>query len=159
VCEHVFVKLAERREAERLRGQTAMSIKAIAVRLAVSPSSVSRWVRDIELLPQQQEALVAASRTGPGRLRGAAARREGARTLQRARAAGHRGVVAGAPRAAGHVSASGHGQPPLVGVTAPAGQCPAVRTARVCLYSTFVVQSIYGAIQEYAGIDRPEWLG
>jgi hypothetical protein len=31
-------------------------------------------------------------------------------------------------------------------------------TARVCLYSTFVVQSVYGAIQEYAGIDRPEWL-
>jgi hypothetical protein len=31
-------------------------------------------------------------------------------------------------------------------------------TARVCVYSTFVVQSIYGAIQEYAGIERPEWL-
>jgi len=30
----------------------------------------------------------------------------------------------------------------------------------VCLgvHSTFVIQSIYGAIQEYAGIDRPEWL-
>lgn len=30
----------------------------------------------------------------------------------------------------------------------------------VCLavHSTFIVQSIYGAIQEYAGIDRPEWL-
>ena len=24
--------------------------------------------------------------------------------------------------------------------------------------ATFIVQSIYGAIQEYAGIDRPEWL-
>jgi hypothetical protein len=31
-------------------------------------------------------------------------------------------------------------------------------TARVCVYSTFIVQSIYGAIQEYAGIERPEWL-
>jgi hypothetical protein len=31
-------------------------------------------------------------------------------------------------------------------------------TARVCVYSTFIVQSIYGAIQEYAGIDRAEWL-
>ena len=31
-------------------------------------------------------------------------------------------------------------------------------TARVSVHSTFVVQSIYGAIQEYAGIDRPEWL-
>lgn len=31
-------------------------------------------------------------------------------------------------------------------------------TARVTVHSTFVVQSIYGAIQEYAGTDRPEWL-
>jgi hypothetical protein len=31
-------------------------------------------------------------------------------------------------------------------------------TARVSVCSVVVVQSIYGAIQEYAGIDRPEWL-
>jgi hypothetical protein len=31
-------------------------------------------------------------------------------------------------------------------------------TARLSLHPTFVVQSIYGAIQEYTGIDRPEWL-
>jgi hypothetical protein len=31
-------------------------------------------------------------------------------------------------------------------------------TARLGVHSTFVVQSIYGAIQEYAGIERPEWL-
>jgi hypothetical protein len=31
-------------------------------------------------------------------------------------------------------------------------------TARITVHSTFIVQSIYGAIQEYAGIDRPEWL-
>ena len=31
-------------------------------------------------------------------------------------------------------------------------------TARVAVHSTFVVQSIYGAIQEYAGIGRPEWV-
>jgi hypothetical protein len=31
-------------------------------------------------------------------------------------------------------------------------------TARVTVHSTFVVQSIYGAIQEYAGIERPRWL-
>jgi hypothetical protein len=31
-------------------------------------------------------------------------------------------------------------------------------TARIVVHSTFVVQSIYGAIQEYAGIERPEWL-
>ena len=31
-------------------------------------------------------------------------------------------------------------------------------TARVVVHSTFVVQSIYGAIQEYAGCDQPCWL-
>jgi hypothetical protein len=31
-------------------------------------------------------------------------------------------------------------------------------TARISVHSTFIAQSIYGAIQEYAGIDRPEWL-
>jgi hypothetical protein len=31
-------------------------------------------------------------------------------------------------------------------------------TCRVVVSRTSVVQSIYGAIQEYAGIDRPEWL-
>jgi hypothetical protein len=31
-------------------------------------------------------------------------------------------------------------------------------TARLTVHSTFIVQSIYGAIQEYAGIERPEWL-
>jgi hypothetical protein len=31
-------------------------------------------------------------------------------------------------------------------------------TARVSVCSVLVIQSIYGAIQEYAGIDRPAWL-
>jgi hypothetical protein len=31
-------------------------------------------------------------------------------------------------------------------------------TARLVVYSTFVMQSIYGAIQEYGGFERPEWL-
>lgn len=30
-------------------------------------------------------------------------------------------------------------------------------TARLVVYSTSVLQSIYGAIQEYAGMTRPEW--
>jgi hypothetical protein len=30
-------------------------------------------------------------------------------------------------------------------------------TARIVVYSTEIVQSIYGAIQEYAGCSRPEW--
>jgi predicted transcriptional regulator len=32
-------------------------------------------------------------------------------------------------------------------------------TARLTAHSTRAVQSIYGAIQEYAGFERPEWLG
>jgi hypothetical protein len=32
-------------------------------------------------------------------------------------------------------------------------------TVRVCVYSTRVVQSIYGSIQECGGFERPEWLG
>ena len=31
-------------------------------------------------------------------------------------------------------------------------------TASVSVHSTAIVQAIYGAIQEYAGIDRPEWV-
>ena len=31
-------------------------------------------------------------------------------------------------------------------------------TVRLTVSSTFVVQSIFGAIQAYAGIDRPAWL-
>jgi transposase-like protein len=31
-------------------------------------------------------------------------------------------------------------------------------TVRLAVCSTFIVQSIYGAIQAYAGVDRPEWL-
>jgi hypothetical protein len=30
-------------------------------------------------------------------------------------------------------------------------------TARLTVHSTRLAQSIYGAIQEYAGIERPEW--
>ena len=32
-------------------------------------------------------------------------------------------------------------------------------TVRVCVHRTDVVQSIYGAIQEYGAFERPEWLG
>jgi transcriptional regulator with XRE-family HTH domain len=32
-------------------------------------------------------------------------------------------------------------------------------TCRMTVHSTQIVQSIYGAIQEYGGFERPEWLG
>lgn len=31
-------------------------------------------------------------------------------------------------------------------------------TVRISVHSTELVQSIYGAIQEYGGFERPEWL-
>jgi hypothetical protein len=209
-----------------------MSIKAIAARLSVSPSSVSRWVRHVELTPRQREALAAASRQAAGRLQGAAARRDRAREWRRA-AQEHgrsRARVAEPLHVEGcmlywaegsklrNVVAVTNADPDLLrvfvlflrrcyavpldaltlsvnchlgnglavreiedwwlarlGLPRPALRAATVNrpsrasrgrrgnvlpygTARVCLYSTFVVQSIYGAIQEYAGIDRPEWL-
>jgi transposase-like protein len=228
----VFVKPEERQEAQRLRGEDGMSIKAIAARLSVSPSSVSRWVRHVDLTPSQREALANAGRHGEGRLRGAAARRDQARERRRA-AQDHgralareaeplhvqgcmlywaegsklRNVAAvtnadpdlltvfvsflrrcyAAPVDALALSVNCHlgngltvgeiegwwlgrlGLPPCslraATVNRPSrasrgrrGNVLPYGTARVCVYSTFVVQSIYGAIQEYAGIDRPEWL-
>jgi hypothetical protein len=47
---------------------------------------------------------------------------------------------------------------PSVASRARRGHVLPYGTARVCVYSTFVVQSIYGAIQEYAEIERSEWL-
>jgi transcriptional regulator with XRE-family HTH domain len=39
------------------------------------------------------------------------------------------------------------------------GRVLVLGTGRLALPSVRVVQSIYGAIQEYAGFERPEWLG
>ena len=49
-------------------------------------------------------------------------------------------------------------------INAPSSASKGVRrrlpygTARIAVHSTFVVQSIYGAIQDYGGFDRPDWL-
>jgi transcriptional regulator with XRE-family HTH domain len=43
------VKTAEREEARRLRRDEGLSVKELAGLLGVSKSSVSLWVRDIEL--------------------------------------------------------------------------------------------------------------
>jgi transcriptional regulator with XRE-family HTH domain len=57
----MFVKVVERDRARRLRSEDGLSIKAIATELAVSSSSVSRWVRDIELTDAQLAVLRAAN--------------------------------------------------------------------------------------------------
>jgi IS30 family transposase len=50
------MKTKEREQARSLRDR-GCSIKEIARALDVAPSSVSRWVRDIELTAAQHEAL------------------------------------------------------------------------------------------------------
>jgi transposase-like protein len=53
------VKTEERDKARAMRAAEGRSIKEIAALLSVSPSSVSRWVRDIQLTPEQHDALQA----------------------------------------------------------------------------------------------------
>ena len=218
--------------ARQLRRDEALSMKAIAFRLGVSLSSVSRWTRDIELTAEQQEQLRLANprfnaqlRGQGGRRRSARAAREAAQVDGRERARNHdvlhakgcmlywaegsksRNVVVltnsdpdlhrlflGFLRSCyevpdGKVALSvnchlGNGLsvadieswwlarlnlPPSclrkATVNRPSGASALRRghvlpfgTARIAVCDTRIVQSIYGAIQEYAGIDRPEWL-
>jgi transcriptional regulator with XRE-family HTH domain len=51
------VKTVERNRARELRRTEGLPINEIAQRLGVSKSSVSYWVRDVELTSQQHEAL------------------------------------------------------------------------------------------------------
>jgi transposase-like protein len=73
------VKTRERELARALRREEGASIKDIARRVGVSKSSVSVWVRDIQLTSEQHEALalrnVAYNRQMSGTLKQAARRR------------------------------------------------------------------------------------
>ncbi len=51
------VKTAERNEARRLRREEGRSVKELAALLGVARSSISLWVRDIELTKEQHAAL------------------------------------------------------------------------------------------------------
>jgi transposase-like protein len=51
------MKTAERNQARRLRREQGLSVKELARLLSVSQSSVSLWVRDIELTDGQRKAL------------------------------------------------------------------------------------------------------
>jgi len=93
------MKTAERKEARRMRSDEGRSIKEIARLVGVSPSSVSHWVRDIELTDAQHAALQArnglherqrlahAAMAAKARARRVAAQQEGRR---RARSLGDR---------------------------------------------------------------------
>ena len=51
------MKTAERERARKLRREEGRSVKELAALLGVSRSSISLWVRDIELTAEQYEAL------------------------------------------------------------------------------------------------------
>jgi transcriptional regulator with XRE-family HTH domain len=53
------VKTKERLLARELRAREGLSIKAIAARLKVAQATVSLWVRDIKLTPEQEAAMMA----------------------------------------------------------------------------------------------------
>jgi transposase-like protein len=226
------VKPAERLEARRLRADEGASIKTIAARLGVSPSSVAAWTRDIELADEQLSALARANpalnRQRAGTARWSAMCRARRRAWQ---AEGRALARAGDPlhhagcmlfwaegskeRNAATLTnadpglllvfrrflADCYGVPderlafsvncflgnglsleeieehwlralelPRSCLRAGAvnrvssasrrrGRTLVHGTGRLTVSSTAIVQSIYGAIQEYAGIDRPEWLG
>jgi transcriptional regulator with XRE-family HTH domain len=73
------MKTSERLQARELRANEGLSINEIARVLEVSRNSVSRWVRDIELTPQQLANLAAKDPVLSGRLTGTNARAEQAR--------------------------------------------------------------------------------
>jgi transcriptional regulator with XRE-family HTH domain len=225
------VKVAEREEARRLRAEDGLSVKAIAAAVAVSPSTASRWIRDIELSPEQLDALRAANpifnRQRSGTARSSANARE-----RRLAAQQHGRELAALGDQRHHAGcmlywAEGHrSRNQVVFTNADADMLDLFRNFLRCCYgvaderiamtvnvhlgngltlseieswwldrltlprscvrqatvnrasrasqrkrrtlpygtvclrvsSTFIVQSIYGAIQAYAGIDRPAWL-
>ena len=228
----MFVKPKESDLARRLRREEGLPVREIAMLVGVSVSSVSLWVRDVELSAEQHAALDARNPIRSGQRRGtennsrrrrserAAAQAHGrdlARTsdplhlqgcmLYWAEGAKRRNSVclSNADADLVHVFLRflrmsygvddervtlsvncflGNGLTveciqawwlarlalPSTCLRAPAVNRPSSAskrlkgnvlpygTARIAVHSTFIVQSIYGAIQEYAGIDRPEWL-
>jgi transcriptional regulator with XRE-family HTH domain len=73
-----IVKTAEREMARRIRREEGASINEIARRTGAAKSSISRWVRDIELTAEQRESLRLAAYIGniKGRTMHAQLRRE-----------------------------------------------------------------------------------
>jgi transposase len=63
-----IVKTSERDMARKLRSE-GLSVREIESRLGVARSSVSVWVRDVELTAEQREALRTRPRAGSDRFR------------------------------------------------------------------------------------------
>jgi hypothetical protein len=226
------LKTKERQRARELRAERGCSIKEIAAMLRVSTSSVSLWVRDIDLTREQQRALLARNPAYNRQLKGQAvmsarrraerlAHQEHGRSLARGgdalHAAGCMLYWAEGSKSRNQVAFSNSdpemvrtfvrflrayfdlrpvdirvacylyadhaerqreierfwlnttGLPNLslrksiVNVYSKYSARKRVNvlpygTCRIVVNRTSVVQSIYGAIQEYAGFDRPAWL-
>lgn len=212
--------------AQQLRAE-GLSIKAIEKRLGVARSTVSRWVREIELSDQQQAEIALRGASARSRARSAYFRARRRRYQEEGRILAKRGEplhVAGCmlfwaegsrhrndvtlvnsdpkmivlfagflrryfdPREkslkltcnlfADHeerqreiedfwLSTAGLPRSRLARSTVNRYSRASKRTrvnklpygtCRLTFHSTRAVQHIYGAIQEYAGFDRPEWL-
>jgi hypothetical protein len=228
----VFVKVAERERARRLRREQGLPIKVIAAAVGVSSSSVSRWVKDVELTPAHAAALRDANpiynrqqsgtarSSANARARRVAAQRNGVAMafagdalhqmgcmLYWAEGARSRNQLAftnsdpemvdvfvhflrrcygvSDERIALRVNVHlGNGlsleeieawwltrlglprpclRPSMVNRPSRASQRKRrtlpYGTVRIVVSSTALVQSIFGAIQAYAGLQRPAWLG
>jgi len=77
------MKTVEREQARLMRRNEGRSIKEIARLLGVSTSSVSHWVRDVELTQEQHDALQARNRLHERQRLARAAMSEKARRLRR----------------------------------------------------------------------------
>jgi transcriptional regulator with XRE-family HTH domain len=228
----MFVKTEERSTARTLRREHGLPVREIARRLNVSPGTVSRWVRDIELTAAQHAALQAVNprynaqlggqnaRSASARLARMAAQNQGRDLAQRGDPLHLQGCMLywaegsksrnqaiftnsdaemarlfvrflrqsyaiGDDRIGLTVNcyADNDVEPEAIvawwlrelDLPAACARAPVVNrvssasklrrghvlrygTARLVVNSVALVQSIYGAIQEYGGFDRPEWL-
>jgi hypothetical protein len=226
------VKREEKEAARRLRREDGLPIGVIAARLHVAKSSVSRWVRDIELRADQHAALRLRNPIYNAQLRGQNRRRESARAARLEAQAHGRALarrsdplhlqgcmlywaegakcrnavvfvnsdadmlelflrflrrcyavlpVSVALSVNCHVDGgldadtitqwwlrrlalpAACARSPTVNTASRAsrrrrGHVLPYGTARIAVHSTFIVQSIYGGIQEYSGADRPGWV-
>jgi transcriptional regulator with XRE-family HTH domain len=226
------LKTEERNQARLLRRRDGLSVKQIAARVGVARSSVSLWVRDIELTEEQHDALRArnpiynqqlAGRGGTSTRRRAErrayqehgcalARRgdllhvigcmlywaEGDKNRNQARLSNSDPEIIRTYVAflrtyfslrddeirltcnlfADHIQREQEVEQFWLNVTglSRSSLCRSIvnvyskyslkkrtnklpyGTCRVVVHRTRVVQSIYGAIQEYGGFDRPAWL-
>lgn len=227
------MKIRERDEARTLRREQGQSIKEIARAVGVSRSSVSLWVRDIELTPAQIAELASRNSILNAQRNGALTRSRRARDVRlQAQTEGREAARRGDPvHAAACMLYWGEGSktrnyvqlansdPELmrffarflrshfavpdarmrVQVNMHAADLADVRasedywltllcltresltksivnsvskaslhkrfgllphgTCRLTVCDTAIVQHLYGAIQEYGGFERPQWLG